>query len=367
MLDPFWGAAGRDADTRASFRLYRESGRDLFELVSIEEAEIAVLPYDWTYATWEDAEFYPATRDRALAFADVAAGEGKPVVVFYETDLRQRIPFKHLLFCTDLARSTRGFNQFALPGWSEDLLSKYRGGEVAIRAKQPRPTVGFCGYAPPVGMPLGLAKAKEVVRYTLGRTRVLRFVPVGSDPSPRIRALRTPGPSARVRALRALQRSGDVATNFIVRPYKTNAKGGRWKRPPDGRDVQRASQLEYLDNMLGSDYILCSRGFGNFSYRFYESLASGRIPVLIDTDCVLPFDFVIDWDRYCIRVPESEIRSIGARVAAFHASISPSDFIDLQMTCRKLWEEWLSPEGFFANFHRHLDVFKPSGADNRAI
>lgn len=26
------------------------------------------------------------------------------------------------------------------------------------------------------------------------------------------------------------------------------------------------------------------------------------------------------------------------------------------MTCRRLWEEWLSPEAFFANFHRHLEV-----------
>src|SRR4030095_15269602 len=113
------------------------------------------------------------------------------------------------------------------------------------------------------------------------------------------------------RALRALNRSHDVKANFIVRPHKTNPWGGRWKRPADGTHVERALQLEFLDNILGSDYVLCSRGFGNFSYRFYESLACGRIPVLIDTDCVLPFDFVIDWDAYCVRVPEKEVSQIG--------------------------------------------------------
>jgi len=25
------------------------------------------------------------------------------------------------------------------------------------------------------------------------------------------------------------------------------------------------------------------------------------------------------------------------------------------VACRRLWEEWLSPEAFFANFHRHLE------------
>jgi hypothetical protein len=134
-----------------------------------------------------------------------------------------------------------------------------------------------------------------------------------------------------------------------------NVKGGRWKNPADGQAVQRSSQLEFLENMLNSDYVLCSRGFGNFSYRFYESLASGRIPVLIDTDCVLPFDSIIDWDSYCIRVPEGDVDQIASRIAEFHAGISPADFGDRQLSCRKLWEEWLSPEGFFANFHRHLN------------
>jgi len=32
------------------------------------------------------------------------------------------------------------------------------------------------------------------------------------------------------------------------------------------------------------------------------------------------------------------------------------EFEELRVACRRLWEERLSPEAFFANFHRHLDV-----------
>ena len=40
------------------------------------------------------------------------------------------------------------------------------------------------------------------------------------------------------------------------------------------------------DNLYG----LCVRGFGNFSFRLGETLMMGRIPILIDTECILPFD-----------------------------------------------------------------------------
>jgi hypothetical protein len=35
---------------------------------------------------------------------------------------------------------------------------------------------------------------------------------------------------------------------------------------------------------------------------------------------------------------------------------SPPEFVDLQHECRRLWQEWLSPEGFFANFYRHFQI-----------
>ena len=115
-------------------------------------------------------------------------------------------------------------------------------------------------------------------------------------------------------------------------------------------------QLEFLQNLLESDYVLCARGYGNYSHRLYEALACGRIPLFIDTDCVLPFDFAIDWKRFCVWVDQVDLRSVADRVAEFHASISGEEFEELQVACRRLWEEWLSPEAFFANFHRHLDV-----------
>jgi hypothetical protein len=112
--------------------------------------------------------------------------------------------------------------------------------------------------------------------------------------------------------------------------------------------------------MVNSDYILCARGKGNFSFRLYETLSCGRIPVFINTDCVLPYDFEINWKEFCVWVEEEDIDSIAKRVAEFHNALTPEGFTAIQRKCRKLWEDRLSPEGFFANFHKHLNWLLPT-------
>jgi hypothetical protein len=106
--------------------------------------------------------------------------------------------------------------------------------------------------------------------------------------------------------------------------------------------------------MVDSDYVLCTRGGGNFSYRFYETLSCGRIPLFVNTDCSLPFEQHIDWKKYCVWVEEEDLPHLGNIIREFHARLSPQEFQDMQLACRQLWLDWLSPQGFFANFHRYF-------------
>jgi hypothetical protein len=141
-----------------------------------------------------------------------------------------------------------------------------------------------------------------------------------------------------------------VRSNFILRNGWFN---GAFVGDFNMARLQR-SRAEYLENMLGSDYILCARGYGNCSIRLYETLCCGRIPVFINTDCVLPYEGWVDWKRYCVWVEEEELPRVADIVADFHERLSPDEFLDLQRSCRRLWEDWLSPHGFFKNFHRHF-------------
>ena len=59
-----------------------------------------------------------------------------------------------------------------------------------------------------------------------------------------------------------------------------------------------------------SDYLLCPRGHGIWTYRFMESIHSGAIPVLIADDYRLPYEHAIDWDSIVLRIPEDKIENM---------------------------------------------------------
>ena len=130
---------------------------------------------------------------------------------------------------------------------------------------------------------------------------------------------------------------------------------GFWGGASQAPSSLRHARDEYVRNMLDSDYVLCVRGIGNFSYRLYETLSMGRIPVFVDTDCVLPLEFDVDWREHCVWVDESEIDQIGDRVLEFHESVDDDEFEERQHACRDLWAKRISPQGFFASFHRHFE------------
>ncbi len=98
---------------------------------------------------------------------------------------------------------------------------------------------------------------------------------------------------------------------------------------------------------MGNDYTLCIRGAGNFSYRLYETLAAGRIPLFINTQCVLPMEDRIDWKSHCVWVEESQMSEAGAILKAFHAALTPERFADLQRRNRELWERSLNSLDFY--------------------
>jgi hypothetical protein len=329
MLYPFWGMRHeypQYADT-AIFARYVAQGQHLFELVPLPEADIAVLPSSW------ESVLYNRTHARATRFVEDARAAQKATIIFFHSDSDAAIPLRDVvIFRTTFYRSTRKPYEFALPAWSEDITRSYLGGAIQPRPKRATPVVGFCGYAGEM-QPL-----KRLVRW--GKTVV------------GVRNPRNTGFVARRRALRALAASPHVATNFRMRQRYF---GGTIAT--DGKaDVSALQQVrsEFVTNMLESDYVLCARGAGNYSFRLYETLSAGRIPVFVDTDCVLPYENDIDWQRLCVWVDQREVQHIGAKVAAFHAALSDEAFIALQHECRRIWETYLSPEGFFTHLHRHL-------------
>ena len=337
ILLPFWGnnIQGNNSELEL-FNDYLEAADSVFEMSSLTDADVAVLPTNWE----------PILRLRkdqmAIQFFEKVKQTNKLSISFFGGDCSHiQLPIaSSLVFRNSLYRYRRDPNSFAIPAWSEDLIKKYCNDRLLIRNKQPQPSIGFCGFAAKKSF-----KSSIKIMLYQGGKQILKEK-IGIPPY-------SIGHVLRSQLLSDLEKSQLVKTNFIQRDSSVFFDDSNSK-------LKQQLRMEFVRNTIESDYVFCCRGSGNYSFRFYEALCCGRIPVFIDTDCVLPYDFLIDWNQYCVWVKESEIPYIDEKILEFHERLSPRDFVDLQYECRRVWQEWISPKGFFTNLYRHLPLVSPS-------
>jgi Exostosin family len=85
---------------------------------------------------------------------------------------------------------------------------------------------------------------------------------------------------------------------------------------------------EYENHLQRNTYIACPRGIENYSYRIYEALNIGRIPIIIDTDVALPRE--IDWERLSVVIPYRSLDRIYEIILEDYRSRSSWDFMERQ-------------------------------------
>jgi hypothetical protein len=329
MLYPFFNKNNNNSSFSIpnQYIKYSEVSENIFNFCSVEESDIAVFPIPWEQVVVNKSKF-----ESFEIFHDKVQDYGIPTIIFFLSDSDQPITIKNtIIFRTSLNRSTRTKNEFAFPVWEENIIENYFSGNLQLRIKESQATLGFTGNAPDHSYIRDIYTTTESV---LGLKN-----PNNGDFS-----------NVRSEALKVFLKSDVIKNNFVIRKVFWGTQVDLLKR--------KKEKEEFVANMINSDYILCARGRGNFSYRFYETLSCGRIPLFIDTDCVLPFDFEIDYKKYCVWVDNHQISQAVKILHNFHENISNEDFISLQCNCRRLWQDYLSPEGFFANLYKHFKFFR---------
>lgn len=147
----------------------------------------------------------------------------------------------------------------------------------------------------------------------------------------------------RLKYLKLIQDCEAIESQFIFRDkYRAGVKT---------KEDRIKTTLDFFDNIKNSHYVFCMRGGGNFSVRFYETLAMGRIPLFIDTDCILPLNALIDWNNYCVIVNDDEISTMNQKLLHFHSSQDDKQFVALQKNNRILWEDYLTRANYFSHIH----------------
>lgn len=326
LLKPFIKAEGfTDAERMAT---YGVSKKDFEFTEHLEEADMVILTMAWNY--------YIKTKQESLAITIVkeCAALNKKVIAFNAGDFGVRILYYGNLIGLRHSGYKSKFTEkeYALPAFIADPLKKYFDTDkVFQRPYQSKAVIGFCGQA-------NLSRLNAIKEIFKTFLRNIKCYMGFSKEEPQ-QLLSTS--FLRASVLKALEKSEDVKTNFIFRK--------KYRAGVTNEKDSHKTTLEFYNNLKDSDYVVCVRGAGNFSVRFYETLAMGRIPVFINTDCALPFNKEINWKNHVVWVEHKERSQVAQKVKEFHEALSKEDFIDLQLSNRKLWDERMTLNGFFIN------------------
>lgn len=125
-------------------------------------------------------------------------------------------------------------------------------------------------------------------------------------------------PVARRRDLRA-SFVGALSTpngSYPIRDAMARALAGRREylvrdvAPIWGQKDERtlaAKTSDFIDVMCRSTFALCPRGYGKTSYRLYEAMQLGCIPVYLYDEPWLPYADALDWREFVVLVHERQV------------------------------------------------------------
>lgn len=102
---------------------------------------------------------------------------------------------------------------------------------------------------------------------------------------------------------------------------------------------------EFATVLARSKFSLCPRGAGTATFRLFETMKAGRVPVILSDQWVAPVG--PEWASFALVVPEAEVRHLSDILQRHEAAAAGMGAI-----AREQWELWFSES---ALFHRVVE------------
>lgn len=296
----------------------------------LTDADYYVLPMNW--------EFYESNKliNMVIENVEIAKKANKPVIVFNSWDFPAKLPFSSAIVLETAGYYSRryfGNNlRLGLPAFIGDYLPMYCDNKIIQSPARKKPSVGFCGQASRNYTEFLYRELRRKMRSALFHLGAINVEPPPFETT-----------KFRGDVLDKLASSTLLDTHFVLR----NKYRAGYHAPK--KDPKHSTRMEFIQNILDTDYTVCMRGGGNFSVRFYETLSLGGIPVFVNTDCLLPFCDQINYSDYFVWVDMPEISMIDQKIIQFQRRFANEGLFNAQRKCRELWEEYFSMGGYFYN------------------
>jgi hypothetical protein len=119
---------------------------------------------------------------------------------------------------------------------------------------------------------------------------------------------------------------------------------------PGQKDFMRR---RYIEIMRRSRFALAPRGFGLNSFRFFESLSLGIPPILVSTDCALPFAEAVDYSQFCFCVP-AEVETAATAIVNILRDTSAEQRNAMAAAARSAYDNFFSANAIPLLLYRQL-------------
>lgn len=106
-----------------------------------------------------------------------------------------------------------------------------------------------------------------------------------------------------------------------------------------GQEIE-AKKRDYAELLARTKFVLCPRGSGPASFRLFETLAVGRVPVILGDEWVEPAG--PDWPACSVRVPEAEAQSLPALLERLE-----DRYPEMARAAVETYREWFAPDVLF--------------------
>ena len=121
------------------------------------------------------------------------------------------------------------------------------------------------------------------------------------------------------------------------------------------KEMDRQKQ-QYAEIVARSRFVLCPRGAGPGSFRIFETMVGGRVPVILSDSLAPPRGPV--WEDCAVFVKERDIDKIPAILEK-----REERFQQMALAARREWEQWFAPDVLF---HRMTEELKDILESRRA-
>mgnify|MGYP001576791274 CR=1 FL=1 len=308
LLYPNWGVQLKDSQLFFSKKATNHFKEPFVEIVNDPSlADFLLIPHNFVYV--RDKKEYLEN------FVSLSKEHNRKIIVFVYGDSNEKVKLPNVIvFRTSCYKSSKRENEIIMPPFVEDLAEDFT---FKPREKtSEKPVIGFCGWASAGGM----------------KNRIKFFIKSGG--------IKKSGILLREKIINILKLSSLIETNFIERATYSGHASTISLSP-------ELARKEYIENMSNSDFALTVRGNGNFSFRFYEALSAGRVPVFIDTDCALPLEDEIKYEEFVLFVDYKKINEIDVIISRFYEGLDNEAFTLMQKKAREAFEKHLRINKFF--------------------